>query len=153
MATTTARTVWVSRLVLSVAVAFLLGAALAQGADAKGVKARTSIADRVQTQKDTCEIIGGGTLEVTPSPFQPGRSGGEPVNMITRCKGGTEGGTTCNHTENQTTCRQAVTRAPGDLVPPPGDGAVAEEPTGGGNGAGGRAAPPTGDIAAADERP
>ena len=137
MATTTSRTVTISRLVLAFAVAFFLGAMVVPSVDATKNTKNTvaSVKKRVQGQLDVCEI-GGGTLVVKKTAFG---------STITKCNGGTEDGLTCVNTKKGTTCHRTRTVPPesGPAVPPT-DG-VYEEPTGGGGGnnaGGGAAAPP-----------
>lgn len=85
-----------ARWLLTVAVVLTVGFATVQGVDARKVtvKAAASVKDRVQAQRDLCELIGGGTLEVTSTP----------IITFTTCKGGTEGGTHCTHTNDETSC-------------------------------------------------
>jgi len=90
--TRTATFKWILTLVALVAI----GLATVHEADARKftVKATTSIKDRVQAQRDMCATIGGGTLTVTSGY----------VTTTTSCSGGTEDGTNCSHTRNETTC-------------------------------------------------
>jgi hypothetical protein len=128
----------VSRFFMVLAVTAMAGAFLAQNVDAKRIPANgVSIAERVQNQRDNCEL-GGGTLEETNTAFG---------STITKCKGGKEDGYTCVNTAQSTNCHKGLVRPDQDVNSGPTDG-VFEEPTGplpgaveaGGNGVNGRKA-------------
>jgi hypothetical protein len=149
MATTASRMVWYLRLLLTLAVALVLGVTLADSVDAtkKGNNTIASVKERIQVQRDQCELLGGGELDV-----RRGKGG----TRFTYCEGGSHGGTSCKHTEEATQCKcettgkngwctQTVTAPPhsGVVVPPP-EGAL-DDPTGGGGGpnaGGGATVPP-----------
>lgn len=141
MATTT-RIVWISRLML--AVALLLGLAVAESVDAKIIRAQTSIKERVQGQRDHCELIGGGELKVT-TYTQPQRPAGQQT-VKTECSGGADNGMTCTFTPKYSSCEKARKRTrprPGDDVAPSRD----NRDSGPGEQPGGSAALPSGGIA------
>jgi len=160
MATMASQTVWLSRLLLAVAVALVLGVTLADSVDAtkKGNNTIASVKDRIQVQRDHCELLGGGELDV-----RRGKGG----TRFTYCEGGSHGGTSCKHTEEATQCKcettgkngfctQAVTAPPhaGVAVPPP-DG-VLDNPTGGGgepNAGRGATVPPPSEADPGDGEP
>jgi hypothetical protein len=157
MATTASRMVWYSRLLLTVAVALVLGLTLADSVDAtkKGQNTIASVKDRIQVQRDQCELIGGGELDV-----RRGKGG----TRFTYCEGGSHGGTSCKHTEDATQCKcettgkngwctQTVTAPPhsGVAIPPP-EGAL-DDPAGGGgvpNAGGGATVPSPSEAAHRD---
>ena len=99
MGTTTRRLIPQSGLLLSLVVAVLLGAMLIQDVDAK--TKISSIKARVVTQRELCEVIGGGAFSAKKTPFG---------STITKCKGGDKltDGVTCVNTKKSTKCSQAV---------------------------------------------
>jgi hypothetical protein len=108
----------ISRFALVLAMALMLGSLLAQSVDAKRIPANgVSIAERVQNQRDICEL-GGGTLEATNTAFG---------STITKCKGGKEDGYTCVNTAPSTDCHKGLVRPEQDPFTPP-TGGVYEEP-------------------------
>lgn len=90
------KTTSIARWFLMVVVLVAMGLATVQGVAARKitVKAAASVKDRVQAQRDVCEVIGGGKLSVTSTS----------IITFTTCEGGTEGGTSCTHTKEETTC-------------------------------------------------
>ena len=125
MAATTSRTLWLSRLLLTVAVAVVLGAALADivGAEKNTGRKPTSIAARVKDEKTRCES-NGGTIQVT---YQlPGADSGTATST---CTGGTHDGRECTHTKKSTVCTQPATHEPSLPYSPLQD--VVASPTGG----------------------
>lgn len=89
---------------LALASAFLPGAALVQNVYAgKKVKATGTVADRTQSQRESCETIGGGKLAVLDGPNG---------SNTTECKGGDFDGYTCYNTKKDTTCRRNLTKQP-----------------------------------------
>lgn len=133
-ATTPARTVGIAQPVLALAVALVLGTMVVPVVEAskKGKNTIASIDKRVGAQRDYCELLGGGTLEVRTLP-----SG----TKNTYCKGGMEGGKRCVHNERETTCKQTVT-PPGSEPAAPPIGGSNRDPGDGPNA--GAAAPPQG---------
>ena len=134
-ATTTSRAVTISRLVVLLTVALLLGSVLVPSVDATKVSPKTTVASvkkRVQGQKDICEIGGGGTLTVTNTAFG---------STVTKCNGGTD-----VHTKKKTTCHSIFAPPPRSVeetvTAPLGDAGVSDEPGDGGINAGGAAVPP-----------
>jgi hypothetical protein len=88
----------------------IMGTAFVSGTDAKPV----NIKSRVQSQKENCEDIGGGKLQVSNQykvngPFKT------LVQSTTKCVGGTQDGYTCVNTRQGTKCHQARVEA---TVPP-----------------------------------
>ncbi len=112
---------------LALASAFLPGAALVQNVHAgkKKVKATGTVADRTQSQRESCETIGGGNLAVLDGPNG---------SNTTECKGGDFDGYTCYNTKKDTACRRNLTKQPSspltDAGGPPSDG-VNEQPSDG----------------------
>jgi hypothetical protein len=86
----------VLRFFFTAAMALAVALLLTQGVGAQPNNKPVSQADRIQAQRDMCETIGGGTLEVTDSPFKGIK--------LTECKGGTEDGTKCAHGRTKTNC-------------------------------------------------
>jgi hypothetical protein len=131
-----------SRWALSLVVAIVIGAMLIPEVEASkpGKNTIASIEKRIEAQKDNCELIGGGTLTVTPSPFVP--------NMITKCVGGEEDGKRCTHTPRKTVCTQTLTPLE-DIVVPPDEAAALGAPAGGANMVN---APAGGEVAAQHEK-
>jgi len=121
-ATTAAHTLTISRLVLLVVMALLVGTMLAQGADAKTRTPKLpSVERRVQGQRDLCGIAGKGKMSTTTTPFGA---------TITDCKGGTEDGTHCVNTKNSTNCTKPRTQplpVTGGMAPPSNAG-IEDEP-------------------------
>lgn len=138
MTTTPASTI--ARLVLSLVVALLLGTLLVPSVDAskKGKNTIASVGSRVQSQRDLCETIGGGTLDVKKTAF----------GTRTTCTGGTDDGAKCVIHKKYTKCERQRTRPPTSAPAVPPSGGV-EEPGGGGGGSnagGGAAVPPGGGV-------
>jgi hypothetical protein len=125
LATTASRTVWLSRLLLAVAVAVVLGATLADSVAAEKNTGRkpTSIAARVKDEKTRCES-NGGKIQVTYT--LPGADSGTATST---CSGGTHDGRECTHTKKSTVCTQAATHEPSLPYSPLQD--VVVSPTGG----------------------
>lgn len=125
-----AATTTLSRLLLSLAVAFLLGALLSPDVDANKNKGKTkdftSIQSRNSAQRQLCEM-GGGSLSVEK---------GSGDSMITECIGGDNDGYICTNSKKSTVCVQTLTTSPaplaggGGAVPPSQGGN--EDPAGGG---------------------
>jgi hypothetical protein len=96
------------------------------GATKKGQNTIASVKDRIQVQRDHCELLGGGDLDVRR---------GKGATRFTYCEGGSHGGTSCKHTQEATHCKcettgkngwctnPAITAPPqsGVAVPPPTD--------------------------------
>ena len=123
MTTTTPRMIVIARLVLSLAVVFMLGAMLAQDVDARTKNMTGSVKKAVQNVREMCEDIGGGTLSVRKTPRG---------NAVTTCTGGSEDGVKCTITKKAVHCYQARETPPQrplqDVGGPPSDGAN-EDPT------------------------
>lgn len=96
--TTTSRRSVLARVLLAAIAAPTLGNRLGSsaGATKKGKNTIASIDKRISNQRDTCELINGGTLSVTTLP-----SG----TKTTFCKGGKSDGTYCKNTASETSCR------------------------------------------------
>ncbi len=149
MAATASRMVWFSRLLLAVAVALVLGATLAGNVDAskKGKNTIASVKDRISAQRDYCELLGGGDLDVRR---------GKGATRFTYCEGGQFDGTSCKHTEGASQCKcettgkkgfceQAITAPPDAGEPGPGGRAN--------NAGGGATVPPPSDADPGDGEP
>lgn len=116
------------RLLLGVAVALLLGLALAQGAGAEPkTPVKGTIAQRTQGQKDLCDVSGG-TFEVETTYSSVFR--GQVTKTVTTCSGG-QYPQTCTNTSKNTTCTPAFTPPPQDPVDDGsiGDGQIDEVQT------------------------
>jgi hypothetical protein len=135
--TTTQRTTTFSGLLLlSLAIAVLVGTALAPDAAADKKKPKKpTVAERTELQRDSCENTDPpGTLAVMDGPEG---SGGN----TTECKGGLMNGRTCINTPKKTTCSMGRTEPPAsplnDTTAPTTGGN--EDPTGTGAAPGGGA--------------
>lgn len=64
-----------------------------------------TVKHRIQTQRDNCELLGNGELEVRKA------NGGKTT--FTYCEGGKDNGTSCRHTDQSTTCHCEITDKPG----------------------------------------
>ena len=96
------------RAILLCFVIAVLGAAFVSQGDA--APANGTIKSRVTSQRENCEDIGGGQLQVkneykTNGPFKT------VVKSTTTCKGGKNDGYTCVNTRTSTNCSQARTEA------------------------------------------
>ena len=96
--TATSRRSIVARVLLATIAAPTLANRLGGSAAATkaGKNTIASVDKRVSNQRDTCELINGGTLSVTTLP-----SG----TKTTFCRGGTSDGTYCKNTASETSCR------------------------------------------------
>ncbi len=149
MAGAASRTDWVSRLVLALTLALVLGTLVVPEADAskKTKNAAASIKDRLKEARADCEGKGGTYTIVSQKP------GG----TTTTCKGASSGGqpltdVTCTEHSKGTRCHASRTSAPSspqdDVTAPPTEGGN-EAPTGSGGGnntGGGAAVPPSGGV-------
>jgi hypothetical protein len=119
--------VWFSRLLLAVAVALVLGTTLTSSVDAtkKGKNTIASVKDRISAQRDYCELLGGGELDVRR---------GKGATRFTYCEGGQFDGTSCKHTEGASQCKCETTGKKGFC-----EQAIATPPDAGEPGPGGRA--------------
>jgi hypothetical protein len=121
MTTTTTRTAAIAQVVLALVIAFSVGTLLVPSGEAAKV---ASVKNRVQGQRDMCEIVGGGTLTVV----KVGKA------TVTDCNGGQSDGYRCVFTKGTpSACHQSYTPPPpppdDDVAPPPID--VAPPPGGG----------------------
>jgi hypothetical protein len=133
----TRRTYTISHLLLSLAVAVVLGAALVPGVDAEvvSVPATTSIKKRVEHFTSSCTKAGGTTTTVK-----------KPGGTTVTCTGGTNDGLTCTYTKKVSRCHTTLTNPPQaplqDVATPPTGGI--EEPTSGATPGGAGGIDPTG---------
>ena len=142
-APTVSRRVWLSQLLMAMAVTLVFGTTLAENVDAKvnTVKTNVSIKKRVKAQRELCEI-GGGTLSVDKRP------GG----TTTTCNGGDSDGWTCTNAKKSYRCHRTLTHSPtikagGGGAVPPGDNGNEDPSDGGGTDPGGGAhVPPGGGV-------
>jgi hypothetical protein len=122
--TTTARTVMISRLILALTVALVMGSMLVPDAGAWKAKTKTPIGVRVEAQLNLCDVQGG-TSSVGRTPF-----GSSTVT----CTGGSQGDWKCTNSKKHTSCNPAYTPPPpsplDDIVAPPPSG-VDGDPGGG----------------------
>jgi len=105
------RTVNPSRLAVSVAMTLILAVLLAQPAGATPNTGRKTIAVRVQAQREACETIGGGKLDVS-NTYGSYTNGRPLISSTTTCKGGTQDGYTCVNTKTETNCSKKQAHAP-----------------------------------------
>src|SRR4051794_15486705 len=101
------------RLLVGVGALFFGGALLTPHVAADRVPAHgASIADRVENQKELCQLEEGDFSE-SKTAFG---------SVITKCTGGNRGDRTCVNTAQSTDCHKPLTRPPGNIPPPPTTG-------------------------------
>lgn len=103
----------ISRIAVVLAMAVLFSTVVSDYAEAKRIPTNVPIAQRVQAQKDYCQIDGG-TFTQTKTPFGA---------TITNCTGGGGGLGKCVNMEKFTDCSKPLTRPPdGPYGPAPSTG-------------------------------
>jgi len=100
-----------SRMVISIVMSLVLTVLLTQSAGATPNTGRKTIAVRVQVQREACETIGGGKLDVS-NTYGSYTNGRPLISSTTTCKGGTQDGYTCVNTKTETNCSTKQSHAP-----------------------------------------
>ena len=101
MRTATTHTTLVSRMLIALTLALLIGGAISQDAFAWKKQTHTTISNRTQAQKDLCDVSGG-SFESTEY-YGSWTNGHQLIKTKTTCTGG-ENPQTCTNTKDYTEC-------------------------------------------------